>query len=268
MSEGARVLVTGAASGIGAALVDRLLAQGDRVLALDRAPVEPRPRLDVLTCDLADPRAIGGVLEHLGQGVDAVAHVAGVPGTAPPLTVLSVNVLAPMLLVGPLLERMAPGGSAVTVASVAAHRSAAADDDLDELLRCADADDLTGWLTRHPHTGPEAYDTSKKALVRWTRLAAGEAVAHGVRVNSVSPGPIETPILADFRRSMGEADIDRSANTVGRHGRADEVAAAVAFLLGRDASWISGTDLPVEGGLLAVRAACAAHADRSTRSPT
>ena len=269
MSE--RVLVTGAASGIGAAVVDRLLGRGDRVLALDRVPVAPRPGLEALTCDLADPAAIADVLDAVGQGgagIDAVAHVAGVPGTAPPLTVLSVNVLAPVLLVGPLLARMGPGGAAVTVASVAAHRSGASDDVLDELLRCTGPGDLAHWLDRHPHTGPEAYDTAKKALVRWSRLAAGEAVARGVRVNSVSPGPVETPILADFRRSMGEADIDRSAATVGRHGRPDEVAAAVVFLLGADASWISGADLPVEGGLLAVRAAHAPRTAREMRSPT
>lgn len=257
-----RVLVTGAASGIGAALVDRLLARGDRVVALDRAPVAPRPGLEVLTCDLADPAAIAAVLDRVEE-IDAVAHVAGVPGTAPPPTVLSVNVLAPVLLVGTLIARMTPGGSAVTVASVAAHRSAAPDAVLDELLACTDPGELADWLSRHPHTGGEAYDTGKKALVRWTRLAAGRAVPRGVRVNSVSPGPIETPILADFRRSMGEEDIDRSAATVGRHGRADEVAAAVAFLLGPDASWISGSDLPVEGGLLAVRAAGAATPQRS-----
>ncbi|MFC5138947.1 SDR family oxidoreductase [Actinomycetospora rhizophila] len=264
MSE--RVLVTGAASGIGAALVDRLLARGDRVLALDRAPVAPRPGVEVLTCDLADPAAITSVLERVDVdgGVDRVAHVAGVPGTAPPLSVLAVNVLAPVLLVGTLIARMAPGGSAVTVSSVAAHRSAVPDDELDELLAATDPDGLARWLARHPHSGAEAYDTAKKALVRWTRLAAGDAVARGIRVNSVSPGPVETPILADFRASMGEADIDRAAATVGRHGRPEEVAAAIAFLLGPDASWISGTDLPVEGGLLAVRAARAARPVRSS----
>lgn len=256
------VLVTGAASGIGAALVDRLLARGEHVLALDRVAVdEARAGLEAVSCDLADPAAISATLEQLGdRAVDAVAHVAGVPGTAPAETVLAVNVLAPTLLLGPLIDRMPAGSSVVTVASVAAGRSVATEEELDELLACRDAAGVEKWLAGHPHTGPEAYDTSKKALVRWSRLVAGRSVPRGVRVNSVSPGPVETPILADFRRSMGEDDIARSADAVGRHGRADEVAAAIDFLLGPEASWIRGVDLPVEGGLLAVRAA------RSTRS--
>jgi NAD(P)-dependent dehydrogenase (short-subunit alcohol dehydrogenase family) len=248
------VLVTGAASGIGAALVGLLPDAGWRVLALDRAPVPAGPGVEPIACDLTDPAQVAAVVARVRGEVSAVAHVAGVPGTAPAPTVLAVNVLAARRLIEPLLGEL---GSVVTVASVAQYRSPEPDDVLDELLACDDAADLDAWLARHPHTGPAAYDTSKKALVRWTRLTAGRHVG-GTRLNSVSPGPVETPILGDFRTSMGEADIDRAAAAVGRHGRPHEVAAAVAFLLGPAASWVRGVDLPVEGGLLAARAAAAA----------
>ncbi|WP_018333059.1 SDR family oxidoreductase [Actinomycetospora chiangmaiensis] len=249
-------LVTGAASGIGAALVGLLPDAGWRVLALDRAPVPAAPDVETLTCDLTDPAQVAAVVARVRDEVSAVAHVAGVPGTAPASTVLAVNVLAARRLIEPLLGTL---DSVVTVASVAQYRSPEPDDVLDELLACGDAADLDRWLARHPHAGPAAYDTSKKALVRWTRLTAGRHIG-GARLNAVSPGPVETPILRDFRTSMGEADIDRAAAAVGRHGRPDEVAAAVAFLLGPSASWIRGVDLPVEGGLLAARAAAAAAA--------
>jgi NAD(P)-dependent dehydrogenase (short-subunit alcohol dehydrogenase family) len=244
-------LVTGAASGIGAALVGLLLDDGWGVLALDRAPIPARPGVRTLTCDLADPAQIVDVVARVRGEVSAIAHVAGVPGTAPAPAVLAVNVLAPRLLIEPLLGAV---DAVVTVASVAQHRSPEPDDVLDELLACDDAADLDAWLARHPHDGAAAYDTSKKALVRWTRLTAGRHVG-GTRLNSVSPGPVETPILGDFRTSMGEADIDRAAAAVGRHGRPEEVAAAIAFLLGPSASWVRGVDLPVEGGLLAARTA-------------
>jgi NAD(P)-dependent dehydrogenase (short-subunit alcohol dehydrogenase family) len=248
------VLVTGAASGIGAALVGLLHDGGWRVIALDRAAMSAAPGVETLPCDLADPAQVAAVVARVRGEVTAVAHVAGVPGTAPAPTVLAVNVLAARRLIEPLLGSV---DAVVTVASVAQHRSPEPEDVLDELLACDDAADLAVWLDRHPHDGPAAYDTSKKALVRWTRLTAGRQIG-GTRLNAVSPGPVETPILRDFRTSMGEADIDRAAAAVGRHGRPEEVAAAVAFLLGPSASWIRGVDLPVEGGLLAARAAAAA----------
>lgn len=252
------MLVTGAASGIGAALVTQLRDDCE-VLALDRTALDPAPGVVPLCCDLADPAQVAAVVEELRGRLDAVAHVAGVPGTAPAPTVLAVNVLAPVRLIGGLLPDMPPDGAVVTVASIAAHRSDAPVEVVDELLACADPAALAAWLDRHPHAGPEAYDVSKKALVRWTLLTAVRHLA-GVRLNSVSPGPVETPILADFRASMGEADIDRAAGAVGRHGRPEEAAAAVAFLLDPRASWIRGLDLPLDGGLTALRAAAATPA--------
>ena len=77
-----------------------------------------------------------------------------------------------------------------------------------------------------------------------------------MRVNAVSPGPIETPIIDDFRTSMGPS-VDGAADIVGRLGRAEEVAAAVAFLLSPAASWVNGVDLELDGGLLAARAVAA-----------
>ncbi|MFC5065192.1 SDR family oxidoreductase [Actinomycetospora atypica] len=266
MAERRRVLVTGAASGIGAALVTQLRDDCE-VLALDRTPLDPAPGVEPLHCDLAEPAQVAAVVGELRGRVDAVAHVAGVPGTAPAPTVLAVNVLAPLQLIGGLLPELPSDGSVVTVASIAAHRSAAPVEVVDELLACTDPAGIAAWLGRHPHTGPEAYDVSKKALVRWTLLTAVRHLA-GVRLNSVSPGPVETPILADFRASMGEADIERAAGAVGRHGHPEEVAAAVAFLLDPRASWIRGLDLPLDGGLTALRAAAAANAPATAPEET
>lgn len=115
--------------------------------------------------------------------------------------------------------------------------------------------DREQWLADNPIGGPAAYDTSKRALLDWTIALSAALQPRDIRVVSVSPGPTENPILVDFTASMGAEAMARSAATVGRHGSAAESAAAVAFLLSKDASWINGVDIPVEGGLLAARAA-------------
>ena len=246
-------VVTGAASGIGLALVRRIL---DREPAATVVGVDltdcPDPRAQSAVCDLSDLTAIAAL--DLPDHVDALANVAGVPGTAPARTVLAVNTLGMRALTFRVLDRMSPGGSIVNVASVAAHRNTLAPEAIVALLDVVDPESLDRWLDTYPLDGPAAYDTSKRAVVDWTVALSAALQPRRIRVNSVSPGPTETPILADFETSMGAEAIARSAAHVGRHGTAAESADAVDFLLSADAAWINGVDLPVEGGLTAIRA--------------
>lgn len=244
------IVVTGAASGIGAATAALLRRSGREVIGIDRSAAP-----GILGCDLAYPAAIDAVAGELPATLGGLANVAGVPGTADAFTVLAVNVLAPRRLTELLLPRLVAGAAVVNVASVAAHRNTAPAAALEELIAADAPERLHDWLADHPTDGPAAYDTSKRVLVDWTVRLAGALIPRGVRALSVSPGPVETPILGDFTASMGAASMDRSIATVGRHGRPDEVAAVVAFALSAEASWLNGIDLPVEGGLLAARTA-------------
>lgn len=244
------VVVTGAASGIGAATVSALRRRGTEVIGVDRTAAD-----GILGCDLSDPAAITALADRLPERIGALANVAGVPGTADPATVLRVNVLAPKLLSRALLPRLADGAVIVNVASVAAMRNTADADALESLVAADTPADVAAWLTEHPVAGPAAYDTSKRVLVDWTTRLAAALLGSGVRALSVSPGPVETPILDDFTTSMGQDSMDRSVATVGRHGRPDEIAAVVAFALSPEARWLNGIDIPVEGGLWAARAA-------------
>jgi NAD(P)-dependent dehydrogenase (short-subunit alcohol dehydrogenase family) len=248
------VLITGAAAGIGAALAGMCAGSGHAVIGLDRIPCD-LTGVEDLVCDLADTAAIDAAISALPDKVDAVASVAGIPGTHPPARVLAVNLLGPRRLIVGVLPRMRPGGAVVTVASVAAHRNVVSPAGITALLSARTRADITAWLSQYPLTGGQAYDTSKHALVRWTRLLAAELLPSGIRAVSVSPGPVETGILTDFAATMGQAALDRSAGTVGRHGRPDEIAAVINFALSPAASWVNGIDIPVEGGLLAARAA-------------
>ncbi|RRQ27443.1 SDR family oxidoreductase [Rhodococcus sp. Eu-32] len=246
------LVVTGAASGIGLALVRRALRAGSDVWAVDRNPC-PEPGARTVLCDLSSPGDIASI--ELPDDIDMLANVAGVPGTASPELVLAVNTLGMRLLTARCLETMTAGSRIVNVASVAAHRNTLALPDIATLLEVSDRTELRAWLDTHSLDGPAAYDTSKRAVLEWTSSLATYLIPRSIGAVSVSPGPTQTPILADFTTSMGAASMDRSVAAVGRHGTADEVAAVVEFFLSPAASWSNGIDVPVEGGLLATRSA-------------
>ena len=202
-----RILVTGAASGIGAALAARLAVAGDSVIGLDRTGSD-------LTCDLADPAAIAATVEGIAGPLTGIAHVAGLPGTADSAIIMAVNCEAPRLLTAALAPRLVPGASVVAVASVTAARCPLDDAAKDRWLALPASE----WSV--PADGKIAYEYSKALLIRWVQQAAADFRAQGVRINAVSPGPVETPILADFAASIGADRIAAAAALTGRHARA------------------------------------------------
>jgi NAD(P)-dependent dehydrogenase (short-subunit alcohol dehydrogenase family) len=229
------VLVTGAGSGIGAALLAQL---GDAAIGVDRSGAE-------LTCDLSDRQAIADVAGRIAGPLTGIAHVAGLPGTADPQTILTVNTHAPKLLTEALQAKLSHGASIVAVSSVTA-------------LRCewdaAQLDALLDGQALPEMDGTEAYALSKAALNRWATKMAVELRAQQCRVNTVSPGPVNTPILVDFETSIGKDRIDAAASMVGRHAEPADIADVIAFLLSDAARWVNGTDVKVDGGYHAVRA--------------
>lgn len=244
-----KIVVVGAASGIGAAVATHFHDRGDHVLAVDVRPNQT-PASEHARCDLRDAASIAELLSQIGSGWDMLAHVAGIPGTAPAADVLKVNYLGMRLMTEGMLPLLGHGGSVVAIASTAALGWEQRIEILDGLLQLTDPDAVEKWQEAQD-PGYPVYSTSKQAVILYAkRLAVPAFTKYGVRINTVSPGPVETPILADFEQSMGKDVLDMCRSAVGRHASVDDVVPAIAFLGSPGAGWINGENLVLDGGFI------------------
>ena len=244
-----RIVVVGAGSGIGAATAEHFHSRGEHVLVVD---LKPNHSLAVESrrCDLRDADDIAALLEDLQPDWDLLAYVAGLPGTAPADDVLLVNYLGMRLMVEGMLPRMRRGGAIVTVASTAAVGWEQRTDALAGLLDARDAEQVRAWQATQDPQYP-VYSTSKQAAIIYSRRLAGVAWSiYGVRVNTISPGPVHTPILPEFEKSMGKDALDMARDAVGRHGTVDDIVPVIDFLGSPQARWINGQDIHVDAGFI------------------
>ncbi|MGO1079485.1 coniferyl-alcohol dehydrogenase [Inquilinus sp. CA228] len=246
MLTGKTVIVTGAASGIGVATARLVRAWGGRVIAVDRH--EPADPVDsYFAADLSDRAAIDALVEALPAGAHGLANIAGLPPTRPPAEVLKVNLVGLKHLTLGLVPKLADGASIVNLASLAgldwaeALPAVRASEDLD-------FDGVEAFCRRHGIQGARSYVFSKEALIAWTHRNRWTWRDRGIRMNAVSPGPVETPILPDFVATLG-ARAEAEMAVMDRPGRPQDIAPVVGFLLSDASAWIRGANLPVDGGL-------------------
>lgn len=244
---GRRFVVTGASSGIGAAVAQKLVDAGVEVTALDRNT--PTVAVDrYIPVDLADPVSIDAAAAQLIGTYDALLNVAGVPGTLPGDVVFAVNFLGMRALTEAALPFLSRGAGVVIVSSTAGfgwpQRIAA----LTELMGTPTFAEGAAWFASHPQEG-NAYNFSKEAATVYTHGQGIALLERGIRINAVLPGPVDTPILGDFEESMGKDMLDGVRSLVGRHASADDIADPVIFLASDESRWINGHALVVDGGL-------------------
>jgi NAD(P)-dependent dehydrogenase (short-subunit alcohol dehydrogenase family) len=245
--EGKRFIVTGAASGIGAAVAERLLSAGAEVVSLDRnTPAAAVSRH--VEVDLANPRSIDAAVERLDGQFDGLMNVAGIPGTAPADLVLAVNSLAVRHLTEALFDRLNPGGSVTIVSSTAGFGWPARLDTIRDLLATDTFEEGAAWFKANPQQG-NAYNFSKEVTTVYTMTMGLAVIEMGLRINAVLPGPVETPILVDFEESMGKDNLDGVKELLGRHADPADIASALIFLASDEARWINGHALVVDGGI-------------------
>jgi len=236
---GLRCIVTGSASGMGAAVAEGLRRRGDRVVGLDIAPA-----METIRVDLADADARAAASQEAWQqlgGVDVLVNAAGIfrPGSvldsspADWQRLWGVDLVAPVDLMRLLAPAMIGAGRGWIVNITSVHARATEPDSL-------------------------AYDIAKAGLEAATRSAASDLAAHGVLVNAVAPGFVRTPMgIGADGAEMADAPwfrdrfIDSGRLPLGRVAYADEVALAVLFLASPANTYITGQALAVDGGLMA-----------------
>ena len=250
---GKRVVITGGATGIGAALVELLKELGaPSVTVIDRQ--QPSADIDAFVlADLSVESGVDAAIDAVDGRVDVLFNNAGVAATQPPLTVMSVNYLASRKLTLGLLEQIPAGGAVVNTASMAGNGWPANLPRILELIAIAGWNESCAWLEANSDLLADVYGFSKQVAQVFTLDASRTTIARGVRTNSCCPGPVQTPLMNDFRATMGDKVIDWTITQQGVAGMAGpgDIAPVLAFLGSRASRYLNGSNLLADGGFTA-----------------
>lgn len=235
-------IVTGGASGIGAAIADRFVTEGAETVAADLACVSEaltagsRARLHQHKIDVSDPASVARLVDAVlarFKRIDVLVNCAGIGRNLPFLEtpvevfdqILAVNLRGTFVVSQAVARTMVStgGGRIINIGSISGQRG---------------------------NLGRAAYGASKGGLVIMSEVMAVELARHKILVNVIAPGPIETPLVEAMLSPAERATWTRHL-PLGRYGTASEVAAAAVFLAGDDSSYVTGHVLAVDGGFLA-----------------
>jgi NAD(P)-dependent dehydrogenase (short-subunit alcohol dehydrogenase family) len=235
---------------MGAAAVEGLAELGAEIHVLDLK----EPPIDVAShqsADLRDPDAVAAAVETIGGRIDALFNCAGLPGPPfPDLDVMLVNYAAPRHLASLVAPHMPDGGAICSISSTAGSAYLTTMEKWAPLVQTPDFASAKAWLEAHPDDIAGAYAQSKEALILWTMWASHDFAARKIRLNCISPGPTDTPMMPAFESLAGASLIDLFAQGLGRRSTPAEQAWPMIFLNSDAASYVTGENLNTDGGTI------------------
>ena len=245
-----RVVVTGCFSGVGEALVHLLDDLGaEEIIGLDiKEPSCPVSKF--IQCDMGDPDSIDAAAAEIGGPVHVLFNNAGIAGNLGVVNVMKVNVFGLLRLTKALEDHIPEGGAVINTASIAGMNWPAHQMEIMDLLSIDDWDKQVSWVEEKPEVvGEDSYMFSKECVQVLTMMRAKDLIRRKVRIASACPAPIDTPLLPDFKATMSAEVIDwTAAQATGEYVTPQEVANLLAYLGSDAASYISGTNVNIDGG--------------------
>jgi NAD(P)-dependent dehydrogenase (short-subunit alcohol dehydrogenase family) len=248
---GKTVVMTGAASGMGAAAAHLLVDLGAEVYALDIGEVKA-PVHRFIRTDMKSQSSIDAAIAALPDQIDTIFNCAGVPH--PPATAIDtmmINFVGLRHLTDALIPRLREGGSIASIASTAGMAWKSNLDTVRSFLALESFAEAEAWLQSSPDLKADAYGFSKQCIIVYTQMLAGDLARRGIRINCISPSPTASDFMSKLTKEIPEEAITPFFPSNGRFAEPDEMGRALVMLGSDLACFVSGVNVPVDFGYCA-----------------